>query len=50
MDYQQLITFIMEMLGTVAFAASGAMVAVDRAMDIFGVIVRQLSAVGQYVM
>lgn len=39
MDYQQLITFIMEMVGTVAFAASGAMVAVDRAMDIFGVIV-----------
>ena len=39
MDYQQLITFIMEMIGTVAFAASGAMVAVDRAMDIFGVIV-----------
>lgn len=28
MDYQQLITFIMEMVGTVAFAASGAMVAV----------------------
>ena len=39
MDYQQLITFMMEMVGTVAFAASGAMVAVDRAMDIFGVIV-----------
>ena len=39
MDYQQLITFIMEMIGTIAFAASGAMVAVDRAMDIFGVIV-----------
>ena len=39
MDYQQLITFIMEMVGTIAFAASGAMVAVDRAMDIFGVIV-----------
>ena len=39
MDYQQLITFIMEMVGTVAFAASGAMIAVDRAMDIFGVIV-----------
>ena len=34
MDYQQLITFIMEMIGTIAFAASGAMVAVDRAMDI----------------
>lgn len=29
----------MEMVGTIAFAASGAMVAVDRAMDIFGVIV-----------
>ena len=27
MDYQQLITFIMEMIGTIAFAASGAMVA-----------------------
>ena len=39
MDYQQLITFMMEMVGTVAFAASGAMVAVNRAMDIFGVIV-----------
>ena len=39
MDYQQLITFMMEMVGTIAFAASGAMVAVDRAMDIFGVIV-----------
>ena len=39
MDYQQIITFIMEMIGTIAFAASGAMVAVDRAMDIFGVIV-----------
>ena len=39
MDYQQLITFIMEMIGTIAFAASGAMVAVDCAMDIFGVIV-----------
>ena len=39
MDYQQLITFIMEMVGTVAFAASGAMVAVYRAMDIFRLIV-----------
>ena len=39
MDYQQMITFVMEMIGTIAFAASGAMVAVDRAMDIFGVIV-----------
>lgn len=37
MDYQEIITFIMEMLGTVAFAASGAMVGVGRNMDIFGV-------------
>ena len=46
MDYQQFITFIMEMLGTVAFAASGAMVAVDRAMDIFGVIVLGVTTAG----
>ena len=39
MDYQEIITFIMEMLGTVAFAASGAMVGVGRKMDIFGVCV-----------
>ena len=30
MDYQHLITFIMEMLGTVAFASSGAMTAVEK--------------------
>ena len=35
MDYQQLITFIMEMVGTVAFAASGAMVAADRGNGYF---------------
>lgn len=34
-----LLPLLMEMVGTVAFAASGAMVAADRAMDIFGVIV-----------
>lgn len=39
MDYQDAIIFIMEMLGTVAFAASGAMVGVGRGMDIFGVCV-----------
>lgn len=39
MDYQGVITFVMEMLGTVAFAASGAMVGVERRMDIFGVCV-----------
>ena len=37
MDYQSIATFIMEMAGTVAFAASGAMVGVERNMDIFGV-------------
>ena len=37
MDYQGIITFIMEMIGTVAFAASGAMVGVGRKMDIFGI-------------
>ncbi len=39
MGYQEIIIFIMEMLGTVAFAASGAMVGVGRGMDIFGVCV-----------
>lgn len=37
MDYQSIATFIMEMAGTVAFAASGAMVGVERNMDIFGI-------------
>ena len=39
MDMQALVSFIMEILGTIAFAASGAMVGVERKMDIFGVIV-----------
>lgn len=39
MDYQEVITFIMEMIGTVAFAISGAMVGIERKMDIFGVCV-----------
>ena len=39
MDYQSIITFFMEMAGTIAFAASGAMVGVERNMDIFGVCV-----------
>ena len=30
MDYQSLFTFILEMAGTIAFAASGAMVGVQR--------------------
>ena len=43
MDYQSIITFFMEMAGTVAFAASGAMVGVERNMDIF--IVSELGVV-----
>ena len=39
MEYQEIIKFVMEMVGTVAFAASGAMVAADCAMDIVGAMV-----------
>lgn len=39
MNYQEMIVFVMEMIGTIAFAASGAMVGVERKMDIFGVCV-----------
>lgn len=47
MDYQSIITFFMEMTGTVAFAASGAMVGVERNMDIFGVsVLGVVTAVG----
>ena len=47
MDYQSIITFFMEMAGTVAFAASGAMVGVERNMDIFGVsVLGVVTAVG----
>ena len=43
MDYQSIITFFMEMAGTVAFAASG----VERNMDIFGVsVLGVVTAVG----
>ena len=47
MDYQQLITFIMEMIGTVAIAASGALVGSEQKMDIFGVtVLGVITAVG----
>lgn len=47
MDIRQLIVFIMELIGTVAFSASGAMVGIERKMDIFGVCVLGVStAVG----
>lgn len=39
MDIQATITYIMEILGTIAFAASGAMVGIRKRMDIFGVCV-----------
>ncbi|MGN0711735.1 MAG: trimeric intracellular cation channel family protein [Anaerovoracaceae bacterium] len=47
MDYQEIITFIMEMIGTVAFAISGAIVGLERKMDIFGVcVLGSVTAVG----
>lgn len=47
MDIQSTITYVMEILGTIAFAASGAMVGVRKRMDIFGVCVLGLvTAVG----
>ena len=42
-ELSKLIYFIFEMIGTVAFAVSGAMVAIKKKVDIFGVLV--LSAV-----
>lgn len=39
MDIQGVITYIMEIIGTIAFAASGAMVGIRKKMDIFGVCV-----------
>ena len=35
MGYQETITFILEMIGTIAFAASGALVGSEQKMDIF---------------
>lgn len=39
MDFEELIRFIFELVGTIAFAISGAMVAIKKKVDIFGVIV-----------
>lgn len=39
MDYSDIIIFIMELVGTIAFASSGAMLAIRKSMDIFGVCV-----------
>ena len=47
MDIQSMLTYTMELLGTIAFAASGAMVGIRKKMDIFGVCVLGLvTAVG----
>lgn len=39
MSYTEWIIYIMEMMGTVAFAASGAMLGIQKKMDLFGVCV-----------
>ena len=39
MNIQDRIIFFMEILGTIAFAASGAMVGIRKRMDIFGICV-----------
>lgn len=39
MEYSDLIVFIMEIIGTVAFASSGAMLGIRKEMDLFGVCV-----------
>ncbi len=39
MEYSQIVIFMMEIIGTIAFATSGAMLAIQRRMDLFGVIV-----------
>ena len=36
MEYSDLIIFVMEIIGTVAFASSGAMLAIQKEMDLFG--------------
>lgn len=39
MEYSDIIILIMELVGTIAFASSGAMLAMQKEMDIFGVCV-----------
>ena len=43
MNIQDSIIFFMEILGTIAFAASGAMVGIRKRMDIFGICVLGLT-------
>lgn len=37
MDYLDIFIFVMEIIGTIAFASSGAMLAIQKEMDLFGV-------------
>lgn len=37
MDYSEIIVYILEIIGTIAFASSGALVGIRKKMDIFGV-------------
>ena len=47
MDISQHIVFLIEIIGTIAFASSGTMVAIEKKLDLFGVIILGLStAVG----
>ena len=47
MEYSDIIIFIMELVGTIAFASSGALLAMRKEMDVFGVCVLGVStAVG----
>ncbi len=39
MNFEEIVYFIVEILGTIAFATSGAMVAISKRVDIFGVLV-----------
>ena len=39
MELQSNLIFLVEIIGTVAFASSGAMVAVRKKLDLFGIIV-----------
>ncbi|MBR6531170.1 MAG: trimeric intracellular cation channel family protein [Clostridia bacterium] len=39
MEFESLVYFIVEIIGTIAFATSGAMVAINKRVDIFGVLV-----------
>ena len=37
MSYSELAVYIIEIIGTIAFASSGAMIGIRRNMDIFGI-------------